>query len=328
MSCQNSNIIFQINKFLNYDQNKICKWVGHTNIGLLYMRYLSLANHQELSTDIFLDISKPFKNQMKITPIIATSIAQQIINSDKDVLVYELVLQKLENQYCHTNLLIYRRSKHVIEHFEPHGSSYLCDSYILNPTEPNTEKDDINNKIELYTLQFIDLINIHLTRNGINTVRYVIRNEVFDGIRGLQFKQCLSKSQYENESGYCLPWTLFMMEMIYIQPLIDTRDIIISVMEMSSMTSFKKSTFLLMLIRGFVHNIYDRLNEYFPFLFNCTCFSDENYSVYDDTIHNYIKILRRRFRGEKLGSALYLIQQQLSNQCIQLNLLSDRVFTL
>lgn len=194
---------------------------------------------------------------------------QHCIKSKVPIICIYLRLRFDDNPSGHANLLIYRPFKRIIERFDPHGKGYYND----------IEKDfNINRQLkELFE------VKLNAYTNGI--VIYKPPVEICPYKQGFQMLEESIKGSHIEGGGFCIMWSLFVMEMILNNPTKNTEQIIEKVMDITE----EDPQFLKDVIRGYVVGVEQLLDETFnminkrKFTFETTRFHRD-----DDLIYEFI----------------------------------------
>ena len=133
---------------------------------------------------------------------------------DKDLVILPVVLNfTLNNPFrsAHANLLIFRKIKKTIEVFEPHGNSFKG-------------KQNRNININLAYHNFIDLFNQELELIEQEPYNLITSDNVCPFNLGLQGIENIyaNKIREIEGNGYCSLWSLYVCEMILMNPNLTT----------------------------------------------------------------------------------------------------------
>jgi hypothetical protein len=155
----------------------------------------------------------------------------------------------------HFNLLIYKVNNNEVEHFEPHGGEYTG----------NERLQDSSKKVMDY---FVNILNIHLKRNGLRIAKYVEASEVCPYIRGLQGMEEKSKLKKVNiePGGYCAAWSLFFAELNLKNPDLTSIEILDNIYNYLT-TKESGPNYLRSVIRGYAGYIYENVDRYLEIFF-------------------------------------------------------------
>jgi len=143
-------------------------------------------------------------------------------------------------------MLIYRPFERTVERFEPHGEAFA-----------NSRSGDSSINAQLSKL-FEE--KLHSYTEG--EVRFVPPNELCPNKKGFQTLEGQIKKLNIEGGGFCMMWSLFVMEMVLNNPNKSTLQIIEKVMEITK----KDPQYLANIIRGYVVGVEKTLDETFKFL--------------------------------------------------------------
>ena len=149
----------------------------------------------------------------------------------------------------HFNLLVYKVNNNEVEHFEPHGGEYTG----------NEKLQDSSKKVMEF---FVNILNIHLKRNGLHAAKYVEASEVCPYIRGLQDLEGSSKLKKVKiePSGYCAAWGLFFAELNLKNPDLTSIEILDNIYNYLT-TKESGPNYLRSVIRGYAGYIYQNVDN-------------------------------------------------------------------
>ena len=132
------------------------------------------------------------------------------------VIIPIVIIDPDDKNANHYNILIYRRNKHQIEHFEPHGQYY------------NTQYmkfDMIRGNIKSYVSE----LNLQLKKkSGMSPVNFISSEQVCPMLKGLQSNEELGRIMLKLKNrksgepvrhdyepgGFCTIWGLFFIELV------------------------------------------------------------------------------------------------------------------
>lgn len=197
---------------------------------------------------------------------------KECIDNGVPIICIFLILKFGNTKSVHANILIYRPFERIIERFEPHGRKYF-----------NSLKVDMSINKQLKEL-FEDKMNTYT--NG--KVRFYPPSKICPYKKGFQALEEDIKGLQIEGGGFCVMWSLFIMEMIMNNPEIKTKDIIDKVMDITN----KDPKFLKDTIRGYVVSIEQLLDNTFKrieergFSFEKMGFS--KYSKYSNKMISFI----------------------------------------
>ena len=157
----------------------------------------------------------------------------------------------------HANLLIYRKTHGIIDHFEPHGSNNRYTNGVL------------------FIKDIVKLMNINNRKLGFkyyyNDVAYVPPNYGCPyGFNGFQrIEASLPKNNPGiTEKGYCIMWSIFMAEMALMNPTLRNYEITDKVFDWLNSNNNKNSEYLTNVIRGYYHFVHKYMNNHLKKVYN------------------------------------------------------------
>lgn len=178
---------------------------------------------------------------------------KKCIDRNVPIICIFLIIKFGNIKTCHANLLIYRPFGRTIERYEPHGQMY------------NNLKEDISiNK------QLKELFEVKLNSYTNGKVIFVPPNYICPYKKGFQMLEEEIEGLKIEGGGFCVMWTLFVMEMLLNNPTKTTKDIIEKVMHLTK----EDPQFLKDTIRGYVLEV-ERLLDSTLTLINQSSFSFE-----------------------------------------------------
>ena len=132
----------------------------------------------------------------------------------------------------HANLLIYRKTENIIEHFEPYGYS------------------DTHNVITLLIEDIVPLIS--------PTIKYVSPEELCPSGEGLQTIESelhlpTNINNREGNDAFCTLWSLFFAELVLLNPTLNSVEISNQLFEWLDSDPNRNGLFVKNIIRGYLH---------------------------------------------------------------------------
>jgi hypothetical protein len=186
---------------------------------------------------------------------------ERIKFTNEEVIIIPLQLYYVGEVSSHQNMLIYRKSLGVIEHFEPHGRSF--NGY--NKTAHNY----YNTQVPIILETIVNKMNTINNESGHtyykNNLVYVPPSDVCPYISGFQSIEgmvVVSDNIIKKEGGgFCLLWSFFWAEMVLLNPHIPTNDLyklVIQAMHTSTKNKTTKYIPLILrnIIRGYLQVMY------------------------------------------------------------------------
>jgi len=171
---------------------------------------------------------------------------KKCIDRGVSVICIDLSLEFGASYSGHANILIYRPFERTVERFEPHGATY-----------GNSQKED--NSINS---QLAELFEEKLNSYTDGEVRFVPPNEICPMKKGFQSLEGQIRKLKIEGGGFCVMWSLFVMEMVLNNPNKSTLQIIEKVMDITK----KDPQYLSNIIRGYVVGVEKLLDETLKFL--------------------------------------------------------------
>lgn len=245
------NILKKIEKLKQIGEEKgPVHYKGYTIIAdLAYMNVISkyggqcvIVDPDNMEVGIKINTTSDI-NQTKINNI--GTMLKKCVDRGLEIIVIPLDLLFGANLSSHANLLVYRPFQRIVERFEPHGQQY-----------GNSEKYDniFNNKLR-------QLFEEDL-RPILGDIRYKKPSDICPNKRGFQSLENEIKDLKQEGGGFCTMWSLFLMEMIFLNPEKTTKEIIEEVFNITK----SQPAYLKSLIRGYVIEIENGLNELSKYL--------------------------------------------------------------
>lgn len=250
-------------EYLIEKYNINCFLYGYTDYGLKPLK-INIYKYGLLGNANYL--SKYQKYVYKMIKLIMNCI-QKIQNTDQEVLIIPLNIMFEENNEvsAHANMLIYRASLNVLEHYEPHGKKMSSRNSTIN--------ESINKIMKI-------IVNKMNTRNKENNyvfykkkIKYIPPKNTCIYNKGLQLIEgelFLSDNIKEIESeGLCVIWAIFFAELTLMNPFLTTSEILDNVINCVDMNAcVQKSQKTKNVIRGYLDYIYNKINPIVKKLFN------------------------------------------------------------
>ncbi len=177
----------------------------------------------------------------------------ECIKRNVKIIIIPIIIDDVEHEDSHSNILIYRNNYNEIEHFEPHGSYYMLEE----------EQGDKTKKL---MLNFIEIINSKLKKNKMKPINFIPSEEVCPVIDGFQALEAESKLN-EEEEGYCQIWSNFFTEVCLRNPEMKGSELFKICMDF-----FKNKKniedYLRRIIRGYNGIIDDKIKKYLTILYS------------------------------------------------------------
>ncbi len=259
----------KLDVFTKYDVIK--KWEGTPLVSTLFNLYLfnkykhsCLLNVKE-HLGVFLYIPEITNKNIYETYInrLFTQAKQLVdcIRNGSSIIVIPLTLQFVSSG--HANILIYRKKDNVIEHFEPHGSTYKA-TYFNNENRDKTYIL-INKRLD----QFIKFINDELAIHNHAPVKLIPANEVCPrtlGLQSIEERSSIKKKNIESP-GYCAVWSMFFTELVLKNPEYSSNELLSIIFRiLDQMSTEGESNYLRRVVTGYVNLIYEKIDKYYGFI--------------------------------------------------------------
>lgn len=152
---------------------------------------------------------------------------------------------EFEDGNDHINMLIYRPLQKIVERFEPHGSGDTLNEF----DNAHNMNNSINQRLKT-------LWEKNLTK-WIGKVAYIPSNDICPRIRGLQALENELEYIDKEGGGFCAMWSVFMAEMVILNPEKTTKTILDEIFAITKSDPF----FVKSVIRGFVIEIEHELDS-------------------------------------------------------------------
>ena len=182
--------------------------------------------------------------------------------------------------FNHANLLVYRKTLNILEHFEPHGKFYKYNNGTLF-LEDIVKLMNVNNRKLNYKYYHMDLAYA----NPILGCPY--------GFVGFQrIEASLPKlNPGVTENGYCIMWSIFMAEMALMNPTMRNYEIIDKVYTWLDRDNNKNPEYLTNVIRGYYHFVHKYMTEHLKTVYNMNI--DVSNEVPSDVLSNIYKEINK-----------------------------------
>jgi hypothetical protein len=247
----------------------------------------------------FIIRNKETKVQKKMNEEHINVIAKAFIEClDKNIkiIIVPIIIDHIDENVAHSNVLIYRKKYNEIEHFEPHGAYF------------NLDKKE-GNKMKNIVLRFINASNELLKENKKKQIKFIPSNEVCPAINGLQALEAasiLTKPDGSEEEGYCAIWNNFFTEVCLRNPDMKSSEI------MDILFKFFKNKkniedYLRKIIRGYSGMLGEIINKYISILFGDEISVDKINELINDEdvdVEKYSEIRRMLLELFKLEAYL------------------------
>jgi hypothetical protein len=245
-------------EYLIEKYNTNCFLYGYSNYGLKPL-YINIYKYGLLGNANYL--SKYQKYVYKMIKLIMNCI-QKIQNTEQEVLIIPLhiLYEDTNGPSAHANMLIYRKSLNVLEHYEPHGKQ--IETY---------HKSHINLSIIKIIKIIVDKMNARNKENKYafykSKIKYIppkntcIYNKGLQLIEGELFLSEKIKKIENGGAGLCAIWSTFFAELTLMNPFLTTSEILDNVINCVDMNAcVQKSQKTKNVIRGYLDYVYNKIN--------------------------------------------------------------------
>jgi hypothetical protein len=178
---------------------------------------------------------------------------QKIQNTEQEVLIIPMSILYHEDDgpVGHSNMLIYRKSLNVLEHYEPHGKQ------ILSKTNINL---DIKNIMKIIVNKMNTLNKQDKYKYYKGNIKYIPPNNTCIYNEGLQvIENQLFLPNYIKEiekGGVCSVWSIFFAELSLMNPYMTSKEILDNIIETIESNSQQTKN----VIRGYLDYLYNSIN--------------------------------------------------------------------
>jgi hypothetical protein len=238
----------ELNKALNYSiygNERFKVYIDESYMNLTF-RCVTYKNKE---------VGEKFKEyDERVHPVFAESIIHCLKKRGNNEII-PLPVSLLLPAGGHSNLLIFRKGSRTMEVFEPHGKDY------------DHHDKKLSNQIREKYESFAKLFNDLLKTMGESPYKLMHSELVCPQNNGLQNLEAsiLSNKKRTESGGYCALWSLFMCEMVLMNPHMSTKDIIRHIISYKRVGEI--ASFLLSVARGMTERISEKLQKYFKVVF-------------------------------------------------------------
>ena len=250
--------------------NPIRMWRGYIIFDMLFFAYLFSKYKNTCYTyktpykraggilGVFIDIdpdrtSEETKEYRKYQKELAEELTK-CIKSTKKVLVIPVTIDT--GKMRHANLFIYRKNRHEIERFEPHGDMFRTKS------DTNDEDRRVTRDIN----ELVRLINLELKKHKDEYIYFRNASDIcpYQGLQTLEESAGMKNKQIEG-GGYCAAWSMFFAELALKNPELTSMDLLTIITR--KIGTNQGGNYLRKVIIGYINYIYNKINKYFSTLF-------------------------------------------------------------
>lgn len=197
-------------------------------------------------------VSKYQKYVYKMIKLILNCI-QKMKNIEQEVLIIpmSILYYEIDGPVGHSNMLIYKKSLNVLEHYEPQGKK------IFSKTNINIDLKNIM-KIIVNKMNTLNKQNKYKYYNG--KIKYIPPNNTCIYNEGLQaIENHLFLPSYIKEiekGGLCSVWSIFFAELTLLNPTLSSKEIMDNIIEIIENNSQQTKN----VIRGYLEYLYNYIN--------------------------------------------------------------------
>ena len=295
---------------VDYSESDLIETLGYISILLKYERHCIILNNTLLPFNINnlmtgKNTQNFFSNAEKISNDLLECISrgEKVIGIPLNFIIHSSELElkerkkKHRDQY-HANMLIYKPYEKIIERFEPHGASYRENKYNYD-----TELNDILKHM------FEVLMKPYLKKY---TPKLKTPNEIYPNPKGFQALEGPLKKLIKEGTGFCIMWSLFILELVYSNPTMKTKQIIDEALKISK----EDPEYILNIMRGYIIEMEKLINYYIHVLIDSKVKFKFSKDKFDETIH-YSSIKNKLLELLILTDNKSSLNEQLKNDDIK-----------
>ena len=242
-------------EYLAEKYNNNCFLYGFTRDYGLKPLYINMTQFGLLGNNDYL--SKYQKYVYKMIKIIMNCI-KRLQNTEEEILIIPIVFAYEDNNdiYTHANMLIYRKSLNVLEHYEPHGKK------IRSITNIHLDIKNIM-KIIVNKMNTLNKEEKYIFFKG--KIKYIPPNNICiynEGLQLIEGQLFVTQNIKEIESdGLCAIWSIFFAEMSLMNPYLTSKEILDHIFNcIGDAECINKYQFAKNIIRGYLDIIYHKIN--------------------------------------------------------------------
>jgi hypothetical protein len=237
-------------EYLTEKYNTNCFLYGYTKEYGWKPLFINIHNNGLLGDDNYL--SKYQKYVYKMIKLIMNCI-QKIQNTDQEVIIIPMIITYVEG--THSNMMIYRKSLNVLEHYEPHGKKIFSETNInldiKNIMKIIVNKMNTRNKEHKYRfykgkIKYISPINICIHNEGFQAIESQL--VLSSGIKDIE------------KGGFCSIWSIFFAELTLINPYLTSKEILENILNCDTINCVNASQKTKNVIRGYLDFMYNKIN--------------------------------------------------------------------
>jgi len=176
-------------------------------------------------------------------------------------------LNFLTKEEAHSNMLIYRPDEKTIERFEPHGQKFYGYEKDQDEIINKTLKTMFEKKMKPYLKKY--------------TPKYIPANEVCPVDKGFQYLEPQIKGLEQEGGGFCNLWSLFFLELIFLNPNISTKEVLQKALDISK----EDPQYLKNVIRGYVKKTEKTIDKFMKRIKETDGFNYKDYRTSNKSIY-------------------------------------------
>ena len=178
----------------------------------------------------------------------------KIKDTQEEIIIIPLTIyeskEPSKNIISHSNMLIYRKTLNVIEHYEPYGKEM--------PIKGDTNKD-VNKILNVIVNKMNKINKTNNNRYFSNgDIKYMPPSNICPhnkGFQTIESELILPQNINKKEKGFCTLWSLFFAEMTLANPQFSSKEIFDYIFNNIHHNGLKTKT----IIRGYLEIIYDKV---------------------------------------------------------------------
>ena len=232
---------------VSYNANTIVGDIAYVELikkygGKCYVIYKDLIGRQQYGLSINTNFAVGYGGIPTGNYLPILDKMEECVKRGVDLVLIPLHLRFGTSHSGHANMLIYRPKFGIVERFEPHGQAY-----------GNSEKE--NNAFNKILTEIFEGPG---AKTRLGKIRYKEPFEICPmRKKGFQSLEGSLSSLRSEGGGFCMMWSLFLMEMIFLNPTLSTKEVIDKVFDITK----EQPEYLKDVIRGYVLMIEEQLDD-------------------------------------------------------------------
>lgn len=259
------------------------------------------GDHDRYSMGITINITGPDAHIINVNES-CNQLITCITNKVSVIIIpFNIIMVNIDGTLAgHANVLIYRHALHQLEHFEPHGAMFRSGA--------DGHHDMIQNELA----KFVEVLNRKLSAYSLHNITFIPPHDMCPAyLVGLQDMESfipylLLKNGQSEAEGYCLAWSMFFTEIVLKNPTISSRQLYNVIYSKFEQTESANCTYFKNVIRGYVHFIYSKIEDWMSIIFDQHLLSEEY-------LHMYAISSNRKIIIRKLNEILKIEYQAINN---------------